>query len=349
MSDIAEEKFVSELIASKKTFITLDEIEKLVPYDGYMELWELVNKLVQAEIIRPAGQKNGNGLIPPLHLKYRICRVQEDQSQYFEEIRHLYPKLKISEYLANPALYKKHRDVLLPLSDFLKDRHESLKMEMSKNERAYEIWNHEKMLDQPHTKSVLRFVEMENRLNYYLTPEPFFDYVLNNREEMTVLILENKDTWFTFRKLLARYPVNCSLFGEKIDALVYGEGNKVTKPDGLKLYAEKVLCAKVRFLYFGDLDYTGIDLFHRVRRANPGDSIELFTELYLKMLQLIRIENLGQIQTNQKQSICMEEFLSYFPAEQADQIREIFRRNKYIPQEVINHPTLKELLSPAGT
>ena len=347
MSDIAEEKFASELIASKKTFITLDEIENLAPYNEYMELWELVNKLVQAEIIKPTGKKNGNGLIPPLHLKYRICRVPEDQSRYFEEIRHLYPELKISEYLANPDLYKNHRDVLLPLSEFLKDRPESLKMEMSKNERAYEIWNHEKMLDQSHTRSVLRFVEMENKLNYYLTPEPFFDYVLKNREEMTVLIIENKDTWFTFRKLLTRHPENRCLFGEKIDALIFGEGNKVTKPDGLKLYAEKVLCTKVRFLYFGDLDFTGIDLFLRVRRANPDVDIKLFIGLYLKMLQLIRIEKLGQIQANQNRNIRLDEFLPFFPAEQADQIQEILRKNKYIPQEVVNHPILKELLTAA--
>lgn len=346
---MAEERLTSQLMASKKTFITLDEIQNLVPCDEYMELWELVNKLIRAEIIKPVGKKNGNGLIPPLHLKYRICRLPEDQSCYFEEIRHLYPELKISEYLANPALYKNHRDVLLPLSEFLKDRSESLIMEMSKNERAYEIWQYEKMLDRPLTRSVLKFVEMENKLNYYLTPEPFFDFVLNNREEMTVLILENKDTWFTFRKLLARYPENCYLFGEKIDAVVYGEGNKVTKSDGLTLYAEKVLCAKVRFLYFGDLDYTGVDLFLRVCRANPGIGIKLFTALYLKMLQLTRTENLGQIQTNQNQNIPLEEFLSYFPAEQADQIREIFGRCKYIPQEVINHSILKELLTSAET
>jgi hypothetical protein len=32
-------------------------------------------------------------------------------------------------------------------------------------------------------------------LNYFETPEPFFDYTYSNKKDMNILIVENKDTW----------------------------------------------------------------------------------------------------------------------------------------------------------
>lgn len=339
-----KEKLSLKLMSLKKTFITLNEIENLISYNDYDELRAIINRQIDDNVIKPVGKKNTNGMIPPLHRKYRICNVGEDMAPYLEEIRHLHSDLKISEYMANPLLYKNHRDILLPLSEMLKEHPESLMQKMSKNERAYSIWNNEKILDHSTTKAVIRFVEMEEMLNYYLTPEPFFDYVLRNHEDMTVLIIENKDTWFTFRKLLTKNPERCCLHGNIIDAVLYGEGNKVTKPGGIEAYEDDVLGAKVQFLYFGDLDFTGIEMFQRVCTANPSSNIKLFTELYEAMLRLTEIGKLGQIRKLQKNDACIDEFLSLFTIEQATIIRNILNENKYIPQEVISYPILEGML-----
>ncbi|MBC3888618.1 hypothetical protein GH810_09885 [Acetobacterium paludosum] len=339
-----KEDLSQKLLSLKKTFITLNELENIVLANNYDELRAIVNEQIADEVIMAVGKKNTNGLIPPLHLKYRICNTAEDLSPYFDEIRHLHPDLKISEYLANPHLYKMHRHIVLPLSDMLKTRSETLRHKMSKNERAYSIWHDEKMLDDSKAKSVIAFLEIAERLNYYLTPEPFFDFVLRSQKEMTVLIIENKDTWFTFRKLLTKNPEKCCLHGTQLDAVLYGEGNKVTKPGGIQAYADNVLSANVQFLYFGDLDFTGIDLFSRVCKANPGANIKLFAELYQDMLDLTEWDQLGQIRKKQKTDINMNGFLSFFSADHMIMIQELLKANKYIPQEAINYPILATLL-----
>lgn len=342
------EDLSQKLKALKKTLISLTEIEKLIIYNDYDELTAIIIKQIEDEVIKPVAKKSTNGLIPPLYLKYRILKIPEDLSTYREEILHLHPDLKISKYIANPHLYKSHRHIVQPLSDLLKTRPETLLNIMSKNERAYNIWYDEKILDDSKTKSIISFLGIEKRLNYYLTPEPFFDYVLRNHEDMTVLIIENKDTWFTFRKLLTKNPEKCCLYGRTLDALLYGEGNKVTKPGGIEAYAEEVLSTNVQFLYFGDLDFAGIDLFLRVCKANPGANIKLFTRLYHEMLGLVELDKLKEIRNKQKTDIYLDEFLSFFSMAHTDLIRSILNRNKYIPQEVVNYPILEAMLKTMG-
>lgn len=333
-----------KILSLNKTYINLDEIEKLVLYSDYDELMEIVNKQIAENVLRPVGKKNTNGMIPPLYLKYRICNQVEDMTPFIEEIRHLHPELKISEYIANPALYKKHRDILLPLSDTLKDNPNSLLQRMSKNERAYSIWKDEKILDKGLTRVVLKYLDMEERLNYYLTPEPFFDYIVRHHENMTVLIIENKDTWFTLRKILTKNPDKCCLHGNVIDALLYGEGNKITKSGSIEEYEGDVLNTKAKFLYFGDLDFTGIYMLQQVCDANPNADIRPLTGLYEDMLTLSDIDKLGQIRKNQKKNARIDEFLALFTEEHAGIIRNILNNNKYIPQEILNYPIFEKLL-----
>ncbi|CAA7600497.1 Hypothetical protein DEACI_1150 [Acididesulfobacillus acetoxydans] len=89
----------------------------------------------------------------------------------------------------------------------------------------------------------------------------------------TLLVIENKDTWFTLRRLLRETGKN-RLAGTSIQALIYGEGNKITKPEALQNYAQgmfsREILTKGKFLYFGDLDHEGIRLYHRTQKANPA-------------------------------------------------------------------------------
>ncbi len=133
---------------------------------------------------------------------------------------------------------------------------EELHTPLAKNERAYQIWNDEKILDNSLCKSMIKWNELEKMLNYYLTPEPFFDYLHTKKEKMTMLIIENKDTWYTMRKIMNEQKGECYLGSQEIDGLIYGEGNKITKPQALEEYEEKILQRKCQFLYWGDLDYT---------------------------------------------------------------------------------------------
>lgn len=249
--------------------------------------------------------------------------------------------LNIEEYLKKPQIYEKHRELLKTLNTFLIQNKEKLKTPISKNERAYQIWNDEKILDSSLCKSIVKWNNLEETLNYYLTPEPFFDYIHTKKEKMNILVIENKDTWYTIRKVMNEKQGEFYLENLEIDALVYGEGNKITKINALKEYEEQVIQRKCDFYYWGDLDYTGIEMFERVVMQNREININLFSKVYEKMIDTKEIEQLGKIKNKQNQNITIDLFLNFFTVEYQEKIKKILSQNRYIPQEIINAEILR--------
>lgn len=284
-----------------------------------------------------------NGKVPALFLKYRIIEQNTQLTIYKEEIQTLSNLFQIEEYLKKPQLYEKHREFLLPLDLFLKNHKEELEFSISKNERAYQIWNDEKILDNPTCNSMIKQNQLTQKLNYYTTPEPFFDYLHTQKENMTILVIENKDTWYTMRKIMYPLEKECYLLGNKIDVLLYGEGNKITKLEALEEYEKEIIQKNCKFLYWGDLDYTGIDLYERVVKQNKNTNIQLFQQIYKLMLGQKEIEELGQIRKKQNTKVNLDVFLKPFDSKSQEKIIKILNQNRYIPQEVINAHTLKQI------
>ena len=330
----------------KKVYIDLDEIESILNVDTYSKLVVAVRELIDENVICPIKVKNNtNGKIPPLYVKYRIVKDEEDIKEFKSEIKMLFPAFKIDKYLNNLDKYKEHRDVILPLDHFLKENNERLKVKLSKNERAYQIWGYEKMLDSSLTKSVISYNELQERLNFYLTPEPFFDFIPKKKESMTILIIENKDSWYTLRKIMTEEnKTSIKLFRVDIDGLVYGEGNKITKENALTYYQKNVLMAKCNFIYWGDIDFSGIDLYQRVCAANKDIKINLFSEIYERMVSLTAGKMLHEISKNQNKVNCDEFFLGIKSFECRDKIKLMLDKNQYIPQEIMNYEELKCLI-----
>lgn len=337
-----EEQIKKQIIEKKKTYISLEEIEAMISKEiSYIEIVEIIKQFICDGILKPVGNKK-NGKIPSLFLKYRIMKENPTKS-YKNEIKTLCDMLNIEEYLKKPSLYEKHRDIILPLNTFLSKNKEALKIAISKNERAYQIWNDEKMLDNSLCKSVVKWNHLEEILNYYLTPEPFFDYIHTRKEAMNILIIENKDTWYTMRKVMNQIKEKCYLGKQEIDGLVYGEGNKITKLKALEEYETEIVQQKCNFLYWGDLDYTGIEMFERVVAQNPKATIHLFSEMYEIMMDKKKIEELGQIKKQQNKKIQLGLFLQAFQPQYQEKIKTILEQDRYIPQEIINAVLLKQL------
>ena len=163
---------------------------------------------------------------------------------------------------------------------------------------------------------------------------------------MTILVIENKDTWYTLRKIaIDRKLKQLKIFGENIDGLIYGEGNKITKPKSLEIYAKEMLGRQAKFLYWGDLDFSGIDMFERVRKENPNIEIKLFNKIYEKMLQLSNEKNLHDIRKEQNKNINISQFLrSFNDISIQEKIECLLNSNKYIPQEIINYEEFEKEL-----
>ena len=337
-----------EIQKLKQTYITLEELEKIIEPQNYINLVENINNLISDGIIVPIkNKKNTNGKIPSLFMKYRIIKNKEAEEETIKEIKHLSPELKIEKYLNHKETYKKQRKEIKKLDEFLKSKKEKLQTKISKNERAYQIWGYEKMLDTQIGKSIINFNELEEKLNFYLTPEPFFDYILEQKEKMTILIIENKDTWYTLRKIAKDNKMRTiKILGTPIDGLIYGEGNKITKPNALEDYEKEMLDTQAKFIYWGDLDFTGIDMFERVKKSNKKINIKLFTSIYEKMIELAENEDLQEIHKEQNKNINLNDFLYNFEKQETqEQIKQILETNKYIPQEILNYEELKKVIN----
>lgn len=330
--------------------ITETELQKLSREKDYQLFHGEVERMVEQGLLSPVKVSGKNGRIPPLFNKYRIVKPKEDFTEYLESIRRLNPRLNISEYIKRPELYKKHRELVEGISHYLWHHAELLKEPMSRKERSFSIWGREKLIDENFAlvREVLRFSHLgEDYLNYYDTPEPFFEYIHSQSPEMSALILENKDTWFTFRKLMQFTGKNV-IAGQALDMLIYGEGNKITKIGALEDYARGMLNRQagqtIRFLYFGDLDREGIRLFFRTREANPGLSIEPFAPLYLLMLQLAQGRKMPASMDKRDIPVAIEDFAQGLGCDPAE-ILNLLNQGFYIPQEIINYQILTDILT----
>ncbi|HZK83850.1 MAG TPA: hypothetical protein VFC58_04065 [Desulfosporosinus sp.] len=224
------ERLTQVLNNAKKT-ITDQELQQIFREPDYYLFRTEVERLVESGVLVPVKSSKTNGRLPPLFNKYRIVKPLEDNADYLESVRRLNPRLNIAGYLQRPEFYRKHLEVVEGISRYLWFAQDLLNSPMSRKERSFSVWGREKLLHEHMAlvKDVLKTNALGDEfLHYYDTPEPFFEYLHNNDKPMTVLVIENKDTWFTFRKLMQATGKNC-LAGTVVNVLLYGEGNKITK------------------------------------------------------------------------------------------------------------------------
>ena len=135
-----------------------------------------------------------------------------------------------------------------------------------------------------------------------------------------------------------------TILGERIDGLVYGEGNKITKENAIIEYAEEIIGKECNFLYWGDLDFMGIDMFERVKKQNKGANIKLFSQIYESMIKLSDENKIQRIHNLQNKNIDLEDFCKNFNLEKTvEKIKKILNNEGYIPQEILNYEELLKI------
>jgi hypothetical protein len=307
--------------------------------------------LCEQNIIRPVKQSGTNGSNPALYLKYHIIPQKKDYSEQLREIRALHPWISTDKFLKSPEKYISVRDIIYPLSEFIKSNRQSFDEPMSENERAYAVWRNEKILDDPQNISLLKDIGVFERLNTYPTPEPFFEYG-NGKYAENILVIENKDTWFTIRKLLLDNSQLGSLFGVPIGCIIYGEGKKVTQKSG---ELQRFILMNGDFhgtvYYWGDLDYEGIEIYLLALKYNSSLNLNLFVPAYRHML--CEFENIFEKSENREIFKCrktqrkpekFDEFTGCFGQADSNRISELLNNGYYIPQEILNFGILKKYM-----
>jgi hypothetical protein len=322
-------------IFAKKT-ITYEELSQLYINLSYDELVKKVNELISDNILVAKIKSGTNGRNPILYKKYGVELPKEDYSEIVDEIKRLNAFLSINYYLNKPKEYKKDREYILKLNDYVIYHYDRFLVPMSINERSFDIWGEEKFLRRSPT--ILSNLGLNyNKLNVYNTPEPFFSETINIYSN-NVLIIENKDTWFTLRKILMEE--NKNILGLDIGLLIYGEGKKIISSIEYLNHKDFSFLNNPTILYWGDIDYEGINIIYSLSKKVE---LKLFTNAYSEMLRKTKdIKSLKDMSNDQVKTKDLEQFLSSFNANDRNKITEILESNKYIPQEILNYKILME-------
>ena len=322
----------------KQNKISLKEIEMYFDVKDYTELCNLINDLIHKSDIKPIKSSNMNGKSPALYNRYTIIR-KNDIKDYTDEILYkINHNLDVSKYLKNQSLYEKDRDKILMLSEFLDNNIEKLNKRISMNERSFQIWHREKFLQKEGGKTLIKNLGIDqNFLNFYNTTEPLSYYSRDKKTPQNVLIIENKDTFYSMRNFVISGK---AIIKENISTIIYGGGKSIYRSfEDFDLCVEPYLSNKDnKFLYFGDLDYEGILIYEKLSDIFKDEyNIEPFTEGYKKMIEKYKNIDINlPISSNNQNKNIDNKFINYFDKYYKNEIENILECGLYIPQEILN-------------
>ena len=334
--------------------ISLEVLLKDCDDDDYLKQYRLIRQKIEAGEIRPVEASGTNGKKPALYRAYWILEAGKDYSGLLEELEYrMVPAISIDYYRNHPEMYEADRQWVLLLNDFLKSGRESLAVPVSMNERSFEIWHREKFLQREKGRKILKRCGMSaGDLNYYETAEPLSYYVRTRKTPQNLLIIENKDTFYSMRRTLING--HNKILGVEIGTLIYGAGKGI-----LRSYQDFMFCAEPHMrdagnsiLYFGDMDYEGIGIFERLaenfEKAQPpgrdgecGEAVlktEPFVSAYEAMLGKagrMDMEELPDSSDQQNQNLSGR-FFSYFNHGRVEQMLRILESGRFLPQEMLN-------------
>lgn len=322
--------------------IHLDALSAKYNISEYKALYAKIIALLQDNKIKPVKASGTNGKSPALYKEYWIIEEKQDMSCYLNELNYaLVPSISTDYYRAHISQYLEDRPWVLLLNDYLKQG--NFMTQMSENERSFDIWHREKFLKQEQGKKILKRCGLETGvLNYYKTTEPVAYYCATRQTPQKLLVIENKDTFYSMRRYL--YGEGSRIFGTEIGTVIYGAGKGILRSfEDFRFCVEPHVNAPGNeILYFGDFDYEGIGIYERLAELFAGGvdrrEIQPFVRAYEKMLEKAAVRGqdfLPETSENQNRNLSGL-FFRYFADSVTGQMRRILESGKYIPQEIIN-------------
>ena len=280
--------------------ILLEKLLEKCREQTYQKQYEYIMNLLEEEKIKSVKASRLNGKSPALYREYWVLEEKKDYSTYIEELRYeIVPDISVDYYLRHLESYEADRTWVLELNQYLKNKKKTLQFKVSVNERSFEIWGQEKFLSRGQGKRILNRCGLElSFFNIYETTEPLAYYSRTRNIPQNLLILENKDTFFSMRRHLLEG--NEEILGIKIDTLIIG------------IYENLA------------------ELF------NEGWKIIPFMAGYEKLLdKAVKAVSIPETKERQNRNI-KNIFFSYFSTERIKQMKEILEKGRYVPQEILN-------------
>ncbi len=324
--------------------ITLEDILKSRRGESYQDQYDYIMNLINDGRISPVKSASTNGKNPPLPLRYWIIEDEADRSAYISELKYgLNYRISPDYYLHHLSLYEKDRKYVISLSEYLDKNQDALRIPVSENERSFDIWHLEKFFQKSSGFRILKNCGLgPEDMNFYTTQEPLAYYSASRKPGSVFLFIENKDTFFSIRRILIEKDGPYSILGTTISTVIYGSGKGIWKSieDFESCVEEYMTDQRNTYLYFGDIDYEGIGIYDNLREifTSSGRSLTPFDMAYRRMVEKAEAAGLDQMPfTREKQNRNIDtEFFRHFDSDTAGTIRSLLEDDRYIPQEILN-------------
>ncbi len=323
--------------------ITLEELKREIHAESYEQLCRYIYAQIESKQLKPVKASKINGKKPALYHEYWQLKSDTDYSAYEEELKYrMSTKISIDYYLHHMEQYKRDRNWVLMLNDyFINEQTGSAVqafMPISMNERSFQIWGREKFLQQEQGKKILKRCGVDiSQLSFYETSEPLAYYSHHRQIPQNLLIIENKDTFYSMRRHLL--DGGGTIFDILFGTLIYGAGKGILRSfqDFSFCVEPHMQAAENRIYYFGDLDYEGIGIYERLAGVfEERQQIEPFTGAYKQMLVKAReVRELPLTKEKQNRNIS-ERFFQWFTEKDIRDMKQILESGRYIPQEILN-------------
>lgn len=208
---------------------------------------------------------------------------------------------------------------------------------MSINERSLQLFGDEKYLASGECQSYLSRHHLSMDIfNVYKSLEPFL-YFDTGIPSADVLIVENKDTWYTMRKIMTDIGTIC---GIKPAAIIYGEGRKIQSSFSYIAAPEFEKFNGIKsFYYFGDLDASGIDILYKLQRTYK-DNIVPFEPGYQYLYDHRACGRTKDMQRHIPISMSEVRVLDFLGADAITDIYTFCNHDYLVPQELLNYEVL---------
>lgn len=208
--------------------ISLEELQKESRTESYPEQYRYICGLIEQQRITPVKSSPRNGKKPALYTSYWLAEEKPDYGEELEELQfRTVPAIRTDYYLNHPEVYREERKWVRLLNRFFLEQGEAGSRNLpyvSLNERSFRIWGREKFLQREQGRKILAHcgVGLEV-LRVYRTTEPLAYYSRTRRVPQTILILENKDTFYTMRRWLMGEGSGMAAFGNKAGGLDFAD------------------------------------------------------------------------------------------------------------------------------
>lgn len=333
-------KIISNYKNKRFETIELEKEMKKSCYDKsiifeYIEFAKAINLLVDEEKIKPVLASKMNNMQPSLYKKYmKVDRMIEVVPA--SELIGYHPKMKMASFKTDRKRYEKVKPYIKKISDFLFHPDKEI---ITINERSLELFDNEKSLDSENGRKLLSLIGLTlDDLYCEKTYEPFFYYEMRVDKVENVLIVENKDTFHSFKKLMSQ-GIN-SWGGISFQFLIYGEGNKITK--SIDYVDEVGIPEEVNIYYFGDIDKEGVSIKGRLDKQTDR-TIKWMDHFYRICWEEGRKRNIKIRNKQRLNNVATKDFALVFDSVDQNEVFTFIENNFFIPQEILNQRKLRRL------